>query len=269
VLAGGAFSVTTAAYRSTRTLAQISCGPLRRSPSPGAGAGRGGPPASSPGCGCSLSRRGWPKWTVPGLVDTGQASPASGRCPHVRQDLGGVGLTQHRHRPLLPESRRLDRRHAHADQPGHRDPRHGPHAQKPPPGVIFCSDRGAQYTSKKFDAYCRRHNIRRSLGRTGARYDNAVAESFFATYKKELVHTRPWPTPADLRNRTQDWIENSRRRRPASMRSALKASSGGDPRPDQSTAAGEGAPGADRRRSRAARRRPGRPSRPSPGGPRG
>jgi putative transposase len=80
--------------------------------------------------------------------------------------------------------------------------------REPPPGVIFHSDRGAQYTSKKFDAYCRRHHIRRSLGRTGTCYDNAVAESFFATYKKELVHTRPWPTPADLRNRTQDWIEN-------------------------------------------------------------
>ena len=80
--------------------------------------------------------------------------------------------------------------------------------RQPPAGVIFHSDRGAQYTSSEFDSYCRRHNIRRSLGRTGICYDNAVSESFFATYKKELIHTRPWPTMADLTNETRDWIEN-------------------------------------------------------------
>jgi putative transposase len=80
--------------------------------------------------------------------------------------------------------------------------------REPPPGVIFHSDRGAQYTSRAFDEYCRHHNIRRSLGRTGTCYDNAVSESFFATYKKELVHTRPWPTVTDLVDHTHDWIQN-------------------------------------------------------------
>ena len=70
-------------------------------------------------------------------------------------------------------------------------------SRKPPAGVIFHSDRGAQYTSGDFDRYCKRNNIRRSLGRTGICYDNAVGESTFATYKKELIHTRPWPTMAD------------------------------------------------------------------------
>jgi transposase InsO family protein len=65
-----------------------------------------------------------------------------------------------------------------------------------------------QYTSAEFDAYCQRNGIRRSLGRTGICYDNAVAESFFATYKKELIHTRPWPSVKDLTARTQDWIDN-------------------------------------------------------------
>ena len=78
----------------------------------------------------------------------------------------------------------------------------------PAAGVIFHSDRGAQYTSSEFDKYCRRSGIRRSLGRTGICYDNAVAESFFATYKKELIHTRPWPTVSDLTARTQDWIDD-------------------------------------------------------------
>nr|WP_322780494.1 DDE-type integrase/transposase/recombinase [Frankia sp. Cas4] len=63
--------------------------------------------------------------------------------------------------------------------------------RRPPSGVIFHSDRGAQYTSITFDAYCTKNNIRRSLGRTGIGYDCAVSESFFATYKKELIHTRP------------------------------------------------------------------------------
>lgn len=80
--------------------------------------------------------------------------------------------------------------------------------RNPPDGVIFHSDRGAQYTSGEFDTYCRRNGIRRSLGRTGICYDNAVAESFFATYKKELIHTRPWPSIADLAARTKDWIDN-------------------------------------------------------------
>jgi transposase InsO family protein len=78
----------------------------------------------------------------------------------------------------------------------------------PPAGVIFHSDRGTQYTSSEFDKYCRDNKIRRSLGRTGICYDNAVSESTFATYKKELVHTRPWPDLETLTTQTADWIEN-------------------------------------------------------------
>jgi transposase InsO family protein len=80
--------------------------------------------------------------------------------------------------------------------------------RRPPVGVIFHSDRGAQYTSGQFDAYCRSNGICRSLGRTGICFDNAVAESFFATYKKELIHTRPWSSLKDLTERTRDWIDN-------------------------------------------------------------
>lgn len=56
--------------------------------------------------------------------------------------------------------------------------------RNPPAGVIFHSDRGTQYTSREFADYCTKHHIRRSLGRTGICYDNAVAESTFASYKK-------------------------------------------------------------------------------------
>lgn len=80
--------------------------------------------------------------------------------------------------------------------------------RRPAKGVIFHSDRGTQYTSREFARYCKKHHIRRSLGRTGICYDNAVSESFFATYKKELIHTQPWPDIDRLRTATADWINN-------------------------------------------------------------
>jgi putative transposase len=85
----------------------------------------------------------------------------------------------------------------------------------PPPGVIFHSDRGAQYTSTEFRDFCRDNGVRPSVGRTGICYDNAVAESFFATLKKELIHTRPWPTIDRLRTAVFEYIESyyNRRRR--------------------------------------------------------
>lgn len=80
--------------------------------------------------------------------------------------------------------------------------------RRPAAGTIFHSDRGTQYTSTEFDKYCRENDISRSLGKTGICYDNAVSESTFATYKKELIHTRPWPDLKTLTAATTDWIEN-------------------------------------------------------------
>jgi transposase InsO family protein len=71
--------------------------------------------------------------------------------------------------------------------------------RKPPPGVIFHSDRGCQYTSSQFADFCALNGVRRSMGRRATCFDNAVTESFFATYKKELIHTRPWNDLADVK----------------------------------------------------------------------
>jgi transposase InsO family protein len=79
--------------------------------------------------------------------------------------------------------------------------------RRPKGGVIFHSDRGTQYTSHEFAKFCKTNKIRRSLGRTGICYDNAVAESFFASYKKELIHTRPWPDLKSVKKATFEWIE--------------------------------------------------------------
>ena len=66
--------------------------------------------------------------------------------------------------------------------------------RNPPSGVIFQSDRGAQYTSAEFRRFCRAHGVRPSVGRTGICYDNAVAESFFSSLKKERIRKRIYKT---------------------------------------------------------------------------
>src|ERR1019366_8299493 len=126
----------------------------------------------------------------------------------LRPDLERLGVPRHRHRPALPYRRRLGDRRAHAHQPGHRRPRHGHHRPQSGRRGDLPFRPGCQYTSSVFDAYCTENDIRRSLGRTGICYDNAVSESFFATYKKELIHTRPWPSVADVEKETNDWISN-------------------------------------------------------------
>jgi transposase InsO family protein len=74
-------------------------------------------------------------------------------------------------------------------------------------GVVFHSDRGAQYTSGDFGRLCEAVGIRRSMGRTGVCWDNAAAESFFASLKKELVHRYRWLERADARQAIFAWIE--------------------------------------------------------------
>jgi transposase InsO family protein len=91
--------------------------------------------------------------------------------------------------------------------------------RRPPAGVIFHSDRGCQYTSKEFADFCAINGVRRSMGRRATCFDNAVSESFFATYKKELIHIRPWHDLIDVRQHTFLWIEGyyNRRRRHSTL----------------------------------------------------
>jgi putative transposase len=87
-------------------------------------------------------------------------------------------------------------------------------SRRPPAGAIFHSDRGCQYTSRDYRQLATDHGIVLSLGRKGTCWDNAVAESFFASIKRELIDRRPWPTIAGLRRAVFDWIEgwyNTRR----------------------------------------------------------
>jgi putative transposase len=79
--------------------------------------------------------------------------------------------------------------------------------RRPAPGLIHHSDQGSQYVSLAFGQAAHDAGIARSMGSKGDCYDNAVAESFFATLKKELVHRRSWPTRRELIGEVFEYIE--------------------------------------------------------------
>jgi putative transposase len=87
--------------------------------------------------------------------------------------------------------------------------------RRPGPGLIHHSDQGSQYVSLAFGRAAREAGVAVSMGSRGDAYDNAVAETFFATLKKELVNRRSWPTRLELRSAVFEYIEafyNRRRR---------------------------------------------------------
>ncbi len=72
-------------------------------------------------------------------------------------------------------------------------------------GTIFHSDRGSTYTAARYRTMCVELGLRQSTGRTGSCLDNAVAESFFASLKKELGR-RHFRTRAEARQAIFVWI---------------------------------------------------------------
>jgi transposase InsO family protein len=66
--------------------------------------------------------------------------------------------------------------------------------RRPRPGLIHHRDRGVQYTSSAYSKLLSAHDARQSVGRPGTCWDNAVADSFFATLKAELIYRHVWPT---------------------------------------------------------------------------
>lgn len=75
------------------------------------------------------------------------------------------------------------------------------------PDAIFHSDRGTQYTSHAFAAFCADTNIIRSVGATGVCFDNALAESFFGSLKNKLVHRYSYSTRRHARFAVAEYIE--------------------------------------------------------------
>jgi putative transposase len=81
------------------------------------------------------------------------------------------------------------------------------HRRRPGPGLVHHSDQGSQFVSLAFGQKARDAGIAVSMGSRGDCYDNAVAESFFATLKKELVHRRSWPTRRELISEVFEFVE--------------------------------------------------------------
>jgi putative transposase len=79
--------------------------------------------------------------------------------------------------------------------------------RRPPQGLVHHSDRGSQYASGDYQRLLERHGIVCSMSRRGNCWDNAVAESFFATLKVELVHDAAWTTRTIARAELFDYIE--------------------------------------------------------------
>ena len=73
-------------------------------------------------------------------------------------------------------------------------------------GTIFHSDHGAQYTSDDFKALCRAMGITQSMGTVGDSYDNAMAESFWSSLKRELVDDAHFATKLEARRAIFEWI---------------------------------------------------------------
>ena len=73
-------------------------------------------------------------------------------------------------------------------------------------GVIVHADRGTQYTSYDYLEFCADQHLRPSVGRTGVCYDNSVAESFWASLKRECLQGRTFATRAEARRAVLRWI---------------------------------------------------------------
>jgi putative transposase len=89
------------------------------------------------------------------------------------------------------------------------------HVRRPAPGLVHHTDRGSQYTSYEFGKTLRNSGLLASMGRVGSAYDNAMAESVFATLKTELVYRQSWPTRHQLEMEVFSYLEgfyNTRRR---------------------------------------------------------
>lgn len=79
--------------------------------------------------------------------------------------------------------------------------------RRPDNVVIVHSDQGSQYGSDDWMRFCKEHNLTPSMSRRGNCYDNAVAESFFSSLKKERVRRRIYRTRGEARADVFDYIE--------------------------------------------------------------
>jgi putative transposase len=80
-------------------------------------------------------------------------------------------------------------------------------SRRPGLGLIHHSDRGSQYASRDYRRVLRDHQVACSMSRAGDCYDNAVAESFFASLKKERLHHLQFATRTEAYDAVQAYID--------------------------------------------------------------
>ena len=78
---------------------------------------------------------------------------------------------------------------------------------KPKHRVLIHSDQGSQFTSMGWAAFIRAHNLEHSMSRRGNCHDNAVAESFFSSFKRERIRRRTCKTREEARQDVFDYVE--------------------------------------------------------------
>lgn len=83
-----------------------------------------------------------------------------------------------------------------------------------PKNLMFHSDRGSNYTSKKMKKLLKLCGVKQSCSNTGNPYDNAVIESFFATFKKELINLKSYDTVAQLKIDVDEYMDYYNNYRP-------------------------------------------------------
>jgi putative transposase len=79
--------------------------------------------------------------------------------------------------------------------------------RRPTKGLMHHSDRGVQYACGEYQSLLEQHGIKCSMSRGGDCYDNAVIESFFKTFKSELVHHQQYQTRKEATASIHAWIE--------------------------------------------------------------
>ena len=79
--------------------------------------------------------------------------------------------------------------------------------RKPKSKVVIHSDQGSQFTSQEWGDFLKDHNLEASMSRRGNCYDNAVAESFFASLKTERIRRKVYKTRQEARQDVFDYIE--------------------------------------------------------------
>jgi hypothetical protein len=125
---------------------------------------------------------------------------------HSTAHLGRVPVPGRRDRCILEESDRLGDGDTPAHGAGAGRAEHGLRTTSTQ-SVVFHSDRGTQFTSIAFGSRCKQMNVKPSMGSTGDAYDNAMAESFFATLECELLNRRCFKTQVEARMAIFEFIE--------------------------------------------------------------